>query len=369
MPTWPAKTNYATGDVLTAAQMQDIGNALNSVQSAQYAAGKNAVINGDFRINQRAFTTTTTSGTFLFDRFQASNSGGTVTYTAQTFTAGTAPVAGYESRNFLDVATSGQSAASDFTRLLHKIESVRSFAGQTITISFWAKAATGTPSLAVELTQNFGSGGSPSSAVNTGTTKQAITTAWARYSFTITVPSISGKTIGTANDDFLQIAIFTSAGSNFNARTDTLGTQAATISFWGVQAESGSSATPFQTATGTLQGELAAAQRYYFRNTAGSAFGLMAVSGYNPSATAARMNFIFPVPMRIAPTSLDFSNIVYQDSGDTTYALTGVAIDSPLTTNFTASVNATIAGGTSNRSGRAIANNNAAAFVGFSAEL
>jgi hypothetical protein len=70
----------------------------------------------------------------------------------------------------------------------------------------------------------------------------------------LSVPSISGKTIGTNNDDGLQVDI----GQLSNASTD-----AWTLDLWGVQLEAGSVATAFQTATGTIQGELAACQRYY----------------------------------------------------------------------------------------------------------
>jgi hypothetical protein len=44
------------------------------------------------------------------------------------------------------------------------IEDVRTFAGQQVTISFWAKADA-TKNIAVELVQGFGSGGSPSTEV------------------------------------------------------------------------------------------------------------------------------------------------------------------------------------------------------------
>jgi hypothetical protein len=36
-------------------------------------AGKNKIINGDFNVNQRAFTSTTSNGTYIFDRYRAAN--------------------------------------------------------------------------------------------------------------------------------------------------------------------------------------------------------------------------------------------------------------------------------------------------------
>jgi hypothetical protein len=74
------------------------------------------------------------------------------------------------------------------------------------------------------------------------------------------VPSISGKTLGTDNN--LSICnIWFDAGSDFNARTDSLGQQSGTFEIAQVQLEPGPVATPFeQRPIGT---ELALCQRYY----------------------------------------------------------------------------------------------------------
>jgi hypothetical protein len=282
-----------------------------------YAAGKNKFINGDFRINQRAFTSTTaTASTYGFDRWITSSSDGTVTFSAQTFTPGTAPVSGYEAINFLRAATTGQTLASANTQIHQRVEDVRTFAGQTITISFWAKAASGTPKIAVEVSQAFGTGGSPSSTVNTYAGQVTTSTSWARYSVTVSVPSISGKTIGTdSNSSSLPIRFHTSAGSDLNARTGSLGIQNATIDIWGIQAEDGSVATAFQTATGTIQGELAACQRYYLKSynqdtapaTASNSVGNFQFQAISATPTASRANVRFPVTMRTSPTITVYS--------------------------------------------------------------
>ena len=128
-----------------AADIRTLGDAIDtSLWNVGYGqAGKNKIINGDFSVNQRAFTTATAAG-YYFDRWYGNLNTGTVTYSASTFTPGAAPVAGYESKNFLTVATSGQSAAGAFTFFLQKIEDVRTFANQPVTISFYAKAASRT---------------------------------------------------------------------------------------------------------------------------------------------------------------------------------------------------------------------------------
>jgi hypothetical protein len=282
---------------------------------APYVAGKNKIINGDFFVNQRAFSSSTSAG-YYFDRWYGNLNTGTVTYSASTFTPGAAPVAGYEGRNFLTVATSGQSVAGAFTFFLQKMEDVRTFANQTVTISFWAKAASGTPKVAVEFQQDFGSGGSPSAGVNTYINNTAITTSWARYTITGTIPSISGKTIGTtANTSFLQLNFWVSAGSTFDSRTGSIGVQNNTIDLWGLQLESGSVATPFTTASGSIGGELALCQRYfemsYDQATApgtntGEANGNFC-SALTVASTALRTAYVpFKVPKRVTPTTTHY---------------------------------------------------------------
>jgi hypothetical protein len=286
------------GDTLVA----DSSTATGLSYQANFAAGKNKIINGDFRINQRGFTTTTSDATLMFDRWRTNITGdGTCTFSAQTFTLGTAPVAGYEGTNFISIATTGQTGTNPRTVLIQRIESVRTYANQTVTVSFWAKADSGTPSTSLELAQNFGTGGSPSSAVTAiGVTKFTLSTSWTRYTATINVPSISGKTLGTNGDNFFQIALWTSAGTDNNSRTDSLGIQTATISFWGVQIEAGSTATAFQTATGTIQGELAACQRYYYLHASSGdiSIGL----GTNTTASEMHTHVQFPVTMRTTPS-------------------------------------------------------------------
>jgi hypothetical protein len=298
--------------------------------STYAAAGKNKILNGDFAINQRGFTTTTTSGTYGFDRFNYIYGDGTATYSAQTFTAGTAPVSGYEAANFARVVTASQTAAGAYTIIQNRIEDVRTLAGQTATISFWAKAASGTPKIAIELEQVFGSGGSPSTTTQTYFAQTTLSTSWARYSVTMAIPSLSGKTVGTtANTSYLIWNLWTSAGTTYGSRTGSLGIQNATIDIWGIQLEAGSNATAFALATGTPATELAACQRYYVRLNSGntgiaSTFGM----GYAGSATAAQIFIPLPVPMRRKGNdylTLEYSSVRMQDYNNP-YTVTAIGI-------------------------------------------
>ena len=281
---------------LTSTVEQNTGGAV-----APFVAGKNKFINGDFYVNQRNLTSQTTDGAYGFDRWRMyASSGGT--YFAQTFTPGTAPVAGYEGKNFARIVTTGQSGASVYTSIDQPIEDVRTFAGQTVTISFWAKAATGTPKISLEILQNFGSGGS--ATVITNATAVTISNAWVRYSVSVAIPPISGTTIGTGS--YIDITFWVSAGTSFASRVNSIGIQSNTFDFWGIQVEAGSVATPFTTATGTLSGELAACQRYYERKTT-AAYGLYGLSYANSGNLYVFMPF--EVQKRVTPTVLDTSAV------------------------------------------------------------
>jgi hypothetical protein len=332
-----------------------------------YAAGKNKIINGDFRINQRSFTTITTGSGYGFDRWTHATNGGTITYSTQNFTAGAAPVAGYEAITFARMDVAGGGSAGNFCILQQKIEDVRTFAGETVTVSFWAKSDANGDKLGVELFQNFGSGGSASTGANGQSV--TLTTSWVRYSVTISNPSVSGKTIGTSS--LLELNLWVSGGSTFNTRSGTVGVQTAVIDIWGVQVESGSVATAFQTATGTLQGELAACQRYYYRLTtdSGSPYALFSSGGFFTSTTNFTSLIQHPVPMRVKPSSLDISTVAAQDDTTAILAITASSIDANLNGNTLTGLSHTVAGATAARFGRLLANNSASGYIGFSAEL
>jgi hypothetical protein len=291
-------TSTSSTSTSLAATASAVKEAYDPAFTNNFYAGKNKIINGDFGINQRAFVSGTTEA-YSFDRMLTvvTNGGGTVTTSAQTFTAGTAPVTGYEGTNFFRCVTAGQSASDSRAGLAQRIENVRTFANQTITVSFWAKAASGTPNITASAQQRFGSGGS--AAVWTLSTVQAISTSWARYSLNIVVPSVAGKTIVNA-DSALNIVIFFSAGTALSGTTAAIGVQNNTFDIWGWQVEAGSTATPFQTSTGTIQGELAACQRYYLNLARGANLALGVISYYN--ASSLHLGISYPVEMRAAPT-------------------------------------------------------------------
>jgi hypothetical protein len=345
---FPVKADYVTGEVLTAANMNDLSGSVNLLQSAQYAAGKNKIINGDFGVWQRG-TTVSASNTYAYlsDRWQ-SVCDGNFSGSRQTFTPGTAPVAGYEGKYFFRYTkTSGT-----YWQVQQPIEDVQTLAGQTATISFWAKVDSA-KTVYIQLTQNFGSGGS--AAVTTSAGTQALTTSWARYSFTVAVPSISGKTIGTSSNLELGIGIAATTGN-------------ITLDLWGVQVEESSTATDFQTATGTIQGELAACQRYYYRSSSTNAYGAVSSSGYTTATTNANILINLPVAMRVVPTSVEYSTLQIGDVTNTYYTVSGMALNVSTTTTI-AACDTTSSGMTASRWAYLRANNSTSGYVGLSAEL
>jgi hypothetical protein len=298
---------------------------------APFVAGKNKIINGDFGVNQRAFSSVTnpSSAPYSFDRWlvYAGTSGSSnAVFSNQSFTPGIAPVTGYESTNFLRVVTTSQDATNSIVFPQQRIEDVRTLAGQTVTISFWAKANSGTPKVFLELSQIFGSGGSPSSAVDVNCGQVTLSTSWARYSTTVSMPSITGKTIGTtAGTSYVSFQPWVSAGTTFNSRTGSLGAQNNTFDFWGFQIEAGNVMTPFTTASGSIGGELALCQRYYYRTVAASTNTYFATgSGY--SSTIALILLYPPVPFRGRPSVLEYSTLNMTDTV-TSYSITGLTFN------------------------------------------
>ena len=326
-----------TGQVLAKASNTDMDFVwaadAGAPTSLGFAAGKNKIINGDFGIWQRgtSFSPVADAGTFTADRFifQRNGSGYTATCSRQTFTAGTAPVSGYEGVYFwrYNVTTAGTS--NTYAVLDQRIENVQTLAGQTATISFWAKADAAR-TVTLDVTQEFGSGGS--GQVGTSGGSHSVTTSWTRFTATVSVPSISGKTIGTGSYLIIRFGFPTGVTE--------------TIDIWGVQIEAGSTATAFQTATGTIQGELAACQRYYSKSYPQSVFadGVSVTEGTAQSfaaTTSALFNATpFPVTMRTAPTVNIYAGAGGSGSGSVRNnsagpVITGISVVTISQTSFT----------------------------------
>ena len=328
---------------------------------------RNKIINGNFDIWQRGTSLGSGTGTrFLADRFLNTSIGSTYTASRQLFTNGQTDVPNnpdYFHRTVVNsVAGNGNNCV-----LAQRIESVKTLAGKTATLSFYAKADSN-KSIAVGFAQEFGTGGSPSSVVNgIGVQKFNLTTFWQKFTVTANIPSISGKTIGTDSDDDLQITFWFDAGSDFDFRTDSLGQQSGTFDIAQVQLEEGSVATPFEVRP--IGTELALCQRYCLAISQDGIASRHIGSGFWVSSTNGNQFINHFVPMRATPT-LSISSVSHfsANNGGSVYTLTGLSVDTGSNNLISVLDFTTASGGTSGNASR-IYMNNASAKITLSAEF
>lgn len=347
------------------------GSAWSNLITPPSSSG-NAIINGAFEINQRNFSSSTADSGYNFDRWNYYRANGSATVSSESFTLGAEALPSFGATKFVQCAVTGGSSANDMFTYYQPIENVRTFAGQQVTVSFYAKSASGTPKVGVSMEQYFGSGGS--STVYTGSTVTLSgSTTWTRYSATVTIPSVSGKTIGSG--DNLKLNFILSAGTSIDTLFGTsVGVQTATIGIWGVQVESGSTATAFKRNASNIQGELAACQRYYvrFRAPSGS-YAAYSQATAVQSSTVANPGIIFPVEMRTSPTSIDYAGTNYLSPypGGSAYTVTSMTLATAGSSKNVGQVAATIGTSSMSTSTRYdfIAGGTGNDYLGFSAEL
>lgn len=327
-------------------------------------SGFNYIQNPCFEVNQRGVASVNTNGTYPVDRWRNSVETATNTLSQQAFTVGQTDVPG-EPQYYLRSVSVTASNAAEYAGFTQGIEDVRTLAGRTVTLSFWAKADAA-KSVAIELEQNYGSGGS--TTVFTAVGKPTLSTTWTKYNFTILLPSISGKTIGSSH--LLKLNFWITAGSNFNSRTNSLGNQSGTFEFANIKLEEGSIATPF--VVPRFEEELRKCRRYYRRLGVGAlAYEYIASGGLCASSTIAIFPIYLDIPMRATPTIVAptaYTNFRLFDGAN---SITLSA--NPLITNSSPGVvnlECIVASGlTQYRPVTVTANNQTTDYIGLSAEL
>lgn len=264
---------------------------LPSINDGPLAGFRNAIINGSFDIWQRGTSFSNPGNTaYTADRWTHvfNGTGATRVFSRQTFTLGQTDVPG-EPTYFFRFNQSVAGSGGTFNVLSQRVEGVRTFAGQQVTLSFWAKAAASITMPSIQLEQSFGTGGSPSSTVfSLLIGNLVIGTSWTKYAYTITLPSISGKTLGSDNNDQLIVSLALPTNTTF------------TFDIAQVQLEAGPVATPFERRP--IGTELALCQRYYYSvSTAGVSYPFRAVN-WSAGNNSAHIGSIHPVVMRAFPT-------------------------------------------------------------------
>jgi hypothetical protein len=261
-----------------------------------------------------------------------------------------ATITGYDARYFYRYAVSAAGTGNTYQRFGTKIENVQNLTG-TVTVSFWAKADS-SRTVSFQLDQYYGSGGSSATVGLQLSGMAAVTTSWQRFSATGTLASISGKTIGDGSYVYAYFA--------FPANT-TL-----TIDIAGFQIEQGSVATGFTRAAGTIQGELAACQRYFYLVASGT--GQLIANGFYVLTTQFNSVVVLPVTMRSTPTLSVVTGTNYYDTYNGANDFLDTLSIFGAGTKVSGIFNNTEASGTQYRPAY-LETNNAAAFVAFSAEL
>ena len=214
----------------------------------QSAYNGNAVINGGFDIWQRG-TSIANTATYVYsaDRWQQGGSA------AQTTSRQTSSLTGIQ--YCARVQRNSGSTSTTVVAVNVSMESADSyrFAGQTVTFSFYARAGANYSSASSVLGVYVQSGTGTDQNANSGYTGAAavinqnatLTTSWQRFQYTAAV----GSTASEIGLSFYYTPVGTAGANDYFEVT-------------GVQLELGSIATNFKRAGGTIQGELAACQRY-----------------------------------------------------------------------------------------------------------
>lgn len=169
-----------------------------------------------------------------------------------------------------------------------KIEFLYQFHSRQVTLSFKSKLVTSLTSAVIEkivLRQNFGTGGSAS--VDTVlATNVPVTENFVLKSFTVTLPSISGKNI--KDNNCLEVLFYLPKGD----------TTTFTFEITAVQLEPGSKPTLFEVRGFDIESLLC--QRYYFERKDGDDNPILSV--YNSSPQQRSIYYHWRVPMRSTPT-------------------------------------------------------------------
>jgi hypothetical protein len=314
--------------------------------------GKNYLINGGFDIWQRG-TSFPSQSVYTADRWYNSGSNA-ITGSQQS----TNPPSG--SRYFFRQTATSTSGYYNLDQYIETANAAQLW-GKTVTFSVKLRRSStfdATLFIGIEKTSTVdgGSGATWTSIGTTNITGSTISSGtgvsdWTTYSLTVAIPSD-----GTANTIRARAAYLSNPASG------------AYVEFAQFQLEIGSVATAFARSAGTIQGELAACQRYYFRMNANNTYSPFG-NGNAGSGTLSYIMINHPVTMRTVTSSVDFSNLAVGRFGSPVFAVTAVALQDK-TTNITlistTNDNSSYAAG-SNCSLNA--NNSTSAFIGLSAEL
>jgi hypothetical protein len=319
----------------------------------------NPVINSAMQIAQRGTSISVGAGApYTLDRWQGFRSGAAAGETVSRQVTGDTtnlPFIQYCARVQRD---SGNTSTADLT-LSQSFETINSipFAGKTVTLSFYARrgANYSATSNLINTAIYVGTGTDQSwisgytgfavavSAANT------LTTSWQRFTMTGAI----GATVTELAINFAATPTGTAGAADFFEVT-------------GVQLEVGSVATPFHTLGGTIQGELAACERYYqrFSNTGSGDFTGLGVAY---TSTAAILTIKYKTTMRLGTAALDYSSVRVYDAVNAAIAVTTLTLST--TTADYMCLTASVASGLTQYRSYFLLGNTLPSYYGISMEL
>jgi hypothetical protein len=349
----PARLAVGTnGQVLTADSTAATGLAWATASTgAIQSAGKNLVINGAFDFWQRG-TSFTADDVFTADRWRKYRGATGATFSQQALSGLNNP---YYLRAQRD---SGNTSTATIYAVYNSESNISSqLRGLTATISFYARKGANYSATSNGLVVSVisGTGTDQGWLSYTGNTYQlnstaTLTSSWTKYTFTTSAFQAN------ANQFRIQFEFAptgTAGASDYFDISD-------------VQLEMGSNATTFTRAGGTIQGELAACQRYYQKTIGSTGYAPMGI-GWGVDSTNADF-IVFPITaMRIAPTSATFTSLAMVDGGS---PIAVTALNIYHSTTQTVNIRATVSSGiTQYRPYFCVANATSAGFLAFETEL
>jgi hypothetical protein len=313
----------------------------------------NAVYNSSFDIWQRGTSFVPAAYNYGADRWSIERAG---SVTGSTVSRQAAGLDGFRYCARIQ-RDSGNTSVAGIT-ILQTLETSDAieFAGKTVTFSFYGRKGANYSDAGSDILVNipYGTGTDQPLQSFTGFAfaaqeNKVLTTTWQRFTMTFSVPSTATE-IGYY---FAFTPVGTAGAADYFEIT-------------GVQLEVGSVATTYQRQNATIQGELAACQRYFYRYNAAATTGPLGVGSYYGSTT-----LVLPIQMkqtmRTAPSATfnNPTNFTAYSNG-AARAATGMSLDIANTDVYSVTITTSAATAGNAASVNAVQTN---ASIDFSSEL
>lgn len=293
------------GGVAPAALMPKAGGVFTgdvtapSINGGQLAGLRNAIINGNFSISQRA-PATNADDTYSHDRWYALTQTGTIAITTLTGVENGTPHAARLTQSQATAQRMGYAQIIEGVNCKH-------LRGKQVTFRFGRSRLSTSANVRYAVLEWTGTEDAVTSDVVNDWTSASYTAGGFFVASNITVSGVVQQAL-TANTLADGSAVTVTLGSSFNnlillAWTEGTAAQNVTFDLAKAQFEYGPVATPFEHRPRGL--ELALCQRYYYRTVNAAGIGAIGFGGYAASTTTARVFMPLPVPMRANPTSIE----------------------------------------------------------------